>query len=199
MAGPGDQKAAAALGEREQRIGMLKAAFVEGRLTKEEFDARIGRALTSRTYAELAAVTSDLPAWLREPPRRRVSNAVRWGTSGLVTPAVLGAALAAGSVRGGGGYEAAVLVVAFAYFVFWLSVGVNLLWEWHCACVPTARMCVRCAHAATSHRSASHRSAGSCTVRLDSLRLRARCPCAGYVPPGLSPETTDLDCLAATG
>jgi hypothetical protein len=42
-------------------IGMLKAAFVQGGLTKDEFDARVGRALTGRTYADLAALTADLP------------------------------------------------------------------------------------------------------------------------------------------
>ncbi len=208
MAGPGDYKAAAAVGsarvrashaEREQVIEMLKAAFVQGRLARDEFDARIGQALTCRTCAELAAVTCDLPAGLaggpvRELPRWRVSNAVRWGMSGFVTPAVLAAAFAFGSLRGGGRYEAAAFVIAFVYLAFWLSVGAGLLWEWHCASLPTARMCVRCAHTA-----AAHRSAGSCAVRLTSLRLRGRCPCAGYVPPGLLPETADLDCLAATG
>jgi Domain of unknown function (DUF1707) len=40
-------------------IDVLKAAFVQGRLTRDEFDARVGRAFTSRTYADLAAVTAD--------------------------------------------------------------------------------------------------------------------------------------------
>ena len=48
--------------DREQVIDMLKAAFVHGRVTKDEFDARVGRAFASRTYAELAAVTADIPA-----------------------------------------------------------------------------------------------------------------------------------------
>ena len=43
----------------EQVIDVLKAAFVQGRLTRDEFDARVGRAFTSRTYADLAAVTAD--------------------------------------------------------------------------------------------------------------------------------------------
>jgi hypothetical protein len=38
----------------------LKAAFVQGRLTRDEFDARVGRAFTSRNYADLAAVTADV-------------------------------------------------------------------------------------------------------------------------------------------
>jgi len=48
--------------EREQVIDVLKAAFVAGRLTKDELDARVGQVLVSRTYADLAAVTGDLPA-----------------------------------------------------------------------------------------------------------------------------------------
>jgi hypothetical protein len=48
-------------------IDLLKVAFVQDRLSKDEFDARVGRALTSRTRAELAAVTADLPAGLAGP------------------------------------------------------------------------------------------------------------------------------------
>jgi hypothetical protein len=39
--------------DRERAMEMLKAAFVQGRLTKDEFDLRVGQALASRTYAEL--------------------------------------------------------------------------------------------------------------------------------------------------
>jgi hypothetical protein len=42
--------------DREQMIDVLKAAFAQGRLTKDEFDARIGQALAARTYADLATV-----------------------------------------------------------------------------------------------------------------------------------------------
>jgi len=42
-------------------VGTLKVAFVQGRLTKDELDARLGQTLASRTYAELAALTADLP------------------------------------------------------------------------------------------------------------------------------------------
>ena len=144
MAWPENEKAAVAADRghlrasyagREQIVGTLKAAFVQGRLTKDEFDARIGRTLTSRTCAELAAVTADLPAARppRQPPRRQVSNAARWGTSGLFTPALLAVAFALAPLRGDGGYEAASFVIALVYFVFWLSVGADLLWQWHCA------------------------------------------------------------------
>ena len=48
--------------DREQAVEVLKAAFVQDRLTKAEFEANVGRALASRTYAELAAVAAGIPA-----------------------------------------------------------------------------------------------------------------------------------------
>jgi hypothetical protein len=57
-------------------VGVLKAAFVQGRLTKDELDLRVGQALASRTYVELAAITADLPAGLPEPrPPRQTAPA----------------------------------------------------------------------------------------------------------------------------
>ena len=47
--------------EREQAIDVLKAAFVQGRLTKDEFDLRVGQVFASRTYANLDALTADIP------------------------------------------------------------------------------------------------------------------------------------------
>lgn len=70
MSWPGDEIAAGAGGHghlrvshagREQVVGTLKAAFVQGRLDRGEFDLRMGQALASRTYAELAALTADIP------------------------------------------------------------------------------------------------------------------------------------------
>ncbi|HEV2933807.1 MAG TPA: DUF1707 domain-containing protein [Streptosporangiaceae bacterium] len=58
-AGRGHLRAAHA--DREHTIAALKAAFVQGRLNKDELDARAGQAFASRTYAELAALTADLP------------------------------------------------------------------------------------------------------------------------------------------
>ncbi len=71
MTGPGDEIAADAGGgerrrayyfDRQQVIGTLKAAFAQGRLTEDEYDARVGQASTSQTHADLAALTADIPA-----------------------------------------------------------------------------------------------------------------------------------------
>jgi hypothetical protein len=48
--------------DREQVLEALKTAFVQGRLTIDELDARAGQALVSRTYGELAALTADIPS-----------------------------------------------------------------------------------------------------------------------------------------
>jgi hypothetical protein len=49
---------------------MFKAAFVQGRLTKDELDSRVGQAFGAQTYGELATVTADLPAGLTVAPPR---------------------------------------------------------------------------------------------------------------------------------
>jgi hypothetical protein len=48
--------------DREQVISELKAAFVQGRLDQDELEERTARAVASRTYAELATLTADIPA-----------------------------------------------------------------------------------------------------------------------------------------
>jgi hypothetical protein len=47
--------------DRERAVDVLKAAFAEGRLDMDEYADRVGRVHLSRTYAELAAITADLP------------------------------------------------------------------------------------------------------------------------------------------
>jgi hypothetical protein len=75
MSEPGHQVAAAwasrgrlrtSHADRERMVDVLKAAFVQGRLTKEEFDVRVGLVFGSRTHAELATVVADLPVGLIE-------------------------------------------------------------------------------------------------------------------------------------
>src|SRR5947209_15650821 len=75
--GPGRLRASHV--DREQVIDVLKAAFVQGRLDRDEFDLRVGRALASRTCADLAALTADIPALLTrarppEPARESVNK-----------------------------------------------------------------------------------------------------------------------------
>lgn len=48
--------------DRDQVVELLRVAAGDGRLSAEELDDRLERALTARTYAELATLTADLPA-----------------------------------------------------------------------------------------------------------------------------------------
>jgi hypothetical protein len=48
--------------DRDQVVELLRVAAGDGRLSPEELDDRLERALTARTYAELAVLTADLPA-----------------------------------------------------------------------------------------------------------------------------------------
>jgi hypothetical protein len=102
VTGPGHERALGAAGlghmrashaDREQVIATLKAAFVQGRLTKDELDARAGQAFAARTYADLAALTTDLPSRLRDvkPPRTpdgRPMSAAKAGKWMIIATAV---------------------------------------------------------------------------------------------------------------
>ena len=48
--------------DRDKVVEVLRTAAGDGRLTAEELDQRLDAALTARTYAELASLTTDLPA-----------------------------------------------------------------------------------------------------------------------------------------
>lgn len=61
MAGAWDQ-VTPSHADRELAIDALKAAFIQGRLTKDEFTLRAGQAFASRTYADLGALTADIPS-----------------------------------------------------------------------------------------------------------------------------------------
>jgi hypothetical protein len=111
-AGPWDPRAAGATGrsrlrasdaDRERIIDALKAAFVQGRLTRDELGRRTGQALASRTYGELAAITADIPDRRVVPhPRRKTAQpynrrrvdkkTVAWAICMLLLPTTLGAA-----------------------------------------------------------------------------------------------------------
>ena len=94
-ASPGHYRASHA--DREIAIGVLEDAFVQGRLAKDELDTRLSQAFAARTYAELAAITDDIPAGLTRASRPATA----------VTPAREAAAWSAGAT-----FMAATLVAA---------------------------------------------------------------------------------------
>ena len=132
MAGLGDKMAAATPGrgrlragyaDREQVVGALKVAYVEGRLTEDEFDARLGQVYTSRTYAELAEVTADIPTGLtgiqptRDPWR---ATKLAWrAVWAIVLPAIV-TLIALPGGRGNPSMGVVITTAVVTYLLFWL-------------------------------------------------------------------------------
>jgi len=142
MARPGDEMAVpagrghlrASHVDRERAIEVLKAAFVQGQLTKDEFDLRVGQTLASRTYAELVAVTAEIPAGLigdqsprtaaraqARPPMGTAAKAVICAVIAVATMAVLAV------VTGG----LALMVFVPFYFMALLAGGAQILASRH--------------------------------------------------------------------
>jgi Domain of unknown function (DUF1707) len=129
--GPDRRSLRASHADREQVVDALKAAFVQGRLAKDEFDARVGQAFAARTYAQLAAVTSDLPAaavWAQPPGQSRIK-----ASAGAITVA---SALVAGGWTGtwlahAGNPEVIVLLISLTLILSgaWLLTGLVALLE----------------------------------------------------------------------
>lgn len=69
--------------DRDKVLDALKAAFADGRLTKEEFDLRVALALAA--YSEIDSLTADLPAAPvvpvdRPDPKRLIKRGTSVGT-----------------------------------------------------------------------------------------------------------------------
>jgi hypothetical protein len=47
--------------DRDRAVEVLATAYTEGRLTKDEHDARVEQAMTASTFADLDVVVADLP------------------------------------------------------------------------------------------------------------------------------------------
>jgi Domain of unknown function (DUF1707) len=136
---PGDERAAAARGrgrlrashaDREQVIEVLKAAFVQGRLTRDELDSRAGQAFASRTYAELDALTADIPAEpvpvrpsrpTRARPERPANATVKTGARVIIAATVLTAGVWAGAIFSQAD-SVAVGTLIWAFTFAWLGI-----------------------------------------------------------------------------
>jgi len=127
--------------DRERAVDVLKAGFAEGRLTQDEYNDRMGRAYTARTYGELMALTADLPAGVlpawpvqayQAPPASTNSMAIasmvlgvaEFFTVGLTAiPAVVCGHIARRQIRQtaerGDGLATSGLVLGYMAIIFW--------------------------------------------------------------------------------
>jgi hypothetical protein len=139
MPQPGDDRAArraslrASHADREQVVDTLKDAFVQGRLTKDEFDSRVAHTLAARTYADLATLSADLPLPpVPRPPRKPVpprnpvparpaNTAVRNGARVIAATTVLTGGVWAGALLSPTEGQALGGLV-FAFTFLWLGI-----------------------------------------------------------------------------
>ena len=119
--------------DRDQVVDTLKTAFGQGRLTKDELDARVGHALTSQTCADLAALTADLPAGLTaapppcQPPRPPMSKVVA-GAALIIPPLVM---VAAALIVGSQPLVGVSALVVLVFFMAWIVAAAQLIANWH--------------------------------------------------------------------
>ena len=65
--------------DREVAHGVLAEGYADGRITKDEYDERAGRATAARTLGELPAIIADLvPSTQRSAPADLHAQAVEW-------------------------------------------------------------------------------------------------------------------------
>ena len=126
---PGRGRLRAGHADREQVVGSLKIAYVEGRLTEDEFDARLGQVYTSRTYAELAEVTADIPTGLTGIQRTRDpwrATKLAWRTVyAIILPAIVTLIVLPGG-RGNPSMGVVITTAVVTYLLFWLC-GVSVM------------------------------------------------------------------------
>lgn len=123
--------------DREQVIDALKHAFVHGRLTKDELDARAGQVLTAQTRADLARLSADIPsapvaAGPERPPTPARRRPLARAAAGSGTCLVIAAAALWGNsildpgpnTPGHGGGDGAGLMFVIAIFAVLAALGI---------------------------------------------------------------------------
>jgi hypothetical protein len=77
--------------DRESATELLKEHYATGRLSREEYDVRLGQLLTATTYAQLDGATLDLMPRAQYPDRPAVPTPVK--TNNLAVASIVCAAL----------------------------------------------------------------------------------------------------------
>lgn len=113
--------------DRERVVETLKTAFSEGRLTQDEYNARMSQAYSARTYGDLGALTTDLPSAVPDTYRPATTNPLAvasliCGVFGCALPAVVLGHVARRRIREtgqrGAGMATAGLVLGWAVIIF---------------------------------------------------------------------------------
>jgi hypothetical protein len=103
----------AADADRDRVVSILSSAFGEGRLSQDEYDARMESALSARTYAELDQIVADIPAGQAAIARREAEASALRGAGETNMFAM--ASFVCGLAQVIFGPLATVLAIAFGY------------------------------------------------------------------------------------
>jgi len=130
--------------DRDRAVELVTRAYTEGRLSKEEHDARVERAMTAGTFAELDAVVADLPnGGPPAPPvlaktNRLAITSLACGVAQLLfgpfatVPAVVCGHVARGEIRktgqSGGGMALDGLILGWVGAAFGVLVVIWIVW-----------------------------------------------------------------------
>ena len=94
---PSDRGLRASDADREQVVDVLRESAGEGRLDADELEQRLEAAYSARTFAELDALTADLPRRRSGTPSRPGSErAPQWQPLALVVAALLAVSVLVG-------------------------------------------------------------------------------------------------------
>jgi Domain of unknown function (DUF1707) len=115
--------------DRERVAERLRVAATEGRLLDQELEDRLAAAFSSRTYGELDAVVSDLPA---APVARRRQNTpvLRPGFAVAIAIALAFALMSAVSFTAGhghAGHHSLAGLKGAVIWLIWLAIGLRFL------------------------------------------------------------------------
>jgi len=132
----------ASTADRDRAVELLTRAYTEGRLDKDEHDARVERAMTATTFAELDSVVIDLPGAgpvapvpLATPPMAKTNSlAITSLICGIAQfmfgplttiPAVICGHMARGQIRRTGEQGAGMALAGL--ILGWIGVGFTVL------------------------------------------------------------------------
>jgi hypothetical protein len=109
--GPRDRSFRVGDNERESVSEILREAHLEGRLDSDEFQSRLERCMTAKTYADIDELIADVPQGADERRRPRQAWSPRSWPLAFLLPIALIAAIAVG------GHFAWLAIPLFFFFV----------------------------------------------------------------------------------
>ena len=126
--------------DRDRVAAELSEHFQAGRLTQDEFDERVGRAISARTQGDLDELLADLPSGRTAgslpaavPPAGQVARGARWAAPAAVLAVAVALFAVTAALPHGHGRWAPWWLIPLAFFTIrrlaWRGVGPPRRWH----------------------------------------------------------------------